>query len=342
MKRKYKIGIIPGDGIGKDVIKAATIVLEAVNDVAEEFALEFSRMCAGDEAIAKYGNPYPQETVEGIKQMNAVLFGAAGGPEASNVINGFRRGFDLYANVRPIKALPGTKALHPHTDLIVIRENTEGLYRRVGYIDGDTYVNLRVFTKKGMERILRFSFKFALTERRKKVTFVHKDGVLVYTDKPMKEMFYQIAKEFPGVEAEDMSVDNCAMQIVMKAEKFDVILAESANGDILSDVGAGVVGGLGLVPGGNFGDSMAIFEPAHGSAPKYADKNIANPIAAILAAKMMINHLGEIEMALQIEESVKDVLREGKVLTFDLGGTSSTTELADAIAERVRKRHSDK
>lgn len=342
MKRKYKIGIIPGDGIGKDVIKAATIVLEAVNDVAEEFVLEFSRMCTGDEAIAKYGNPYPQETVDGIKQTNAVLFGAAGGPEASNVINGFRRGFDLYANVRPIKALPGTKALHPHTDLIVVRENTEGLYRRVGYIDGDTYVNLRVFTKNGMERIIRFCFKFALTERRKKVTFVHKSEALFYTDKPMKEMFYRIAKEFPGIEAEDMSVDNCAMQIVMKAERFDVILAESANGDILSDVGAGVIGGLGLVPGGNIGDSMAIFEPAHGSAPKYADKNIANPIAAILATKMMINYLGETEMALQIEESVKDVLREGKVLTFDLGGTSSTTELGEAIAERVRKRHRGK
>lgn len=342
MKRKYKIGIIPGDGIGKDVIKAATIVLETVNDVAEEFTLEFSRMCAGDEAIAKYGNSYPQETIEGIKQTNAVLFGAAGGPEASNVINGFRRGFDLYANVRPIKALPGTKALQPDTDLIVVRENTEGLYRRVGYIDGDTYVNLRVFTKKGMERILRFCFKFALTERRKKVTFVHKSGALIYTDKPMKEMFYRIAKEFPGIEAEDMSVDNCAMQIVMKAEKFDVILAESANGDILSDVGAGVIGGLGLVPGGNIGDSMAIFEPAHGSAPKYADKNIANPIAAILATKMMINYLGETEMALQIEESVKDVLREGKVLTFDLGGTSSTTELGEAIAKKLRKRYSDK
>jgi isocitrate/isopropylmalate dehydrogenase len=342
MKRKYKVGIIPGDGIGRDVIKAAMIVLDGVNDAAEEFALEFVSMVAGDAAVEKYGNPFPKETFEGIKQTNAVLFGAAGGLEASNVINGFRRGFDLYANVRPIKALPGTKALHPHTDLIVVRENTEGLYRRVGYIDGDTYVNLRVFTRKGMERILRFCFKFAQNEGRKKVTFTHKSETLFYTDKPMKEMFYQIAKEFPAIEAEDMSVDNCAMQIVMKPEKFDVILAESANGDILSDVGAGVIGGLGLVPGGNIGDSMAIFEPAHGSAPKYADKNIANPIAAILATKMMINYLGETAMALQIEESVKNVLLEGKVRTFDLGGTSSTTEFGEAIAEKIHKRHRNK
>ena len=342
MKRSYKVGIIPGDGIGRDVVQAAEIVLEGVNDAAEEFVLEFIRMSAGDEAVEKYGSPYPKETAEGIKETNAVLFGAAGGPEASNVINGFRRGFDLYANIRPIKTLPGVKALHPHTDLIVVRENTEGLYRRVGYIDGDTYVNLRVFTRKGMERIIRFCFRFAQKEGRRKVTFTHKSETLFYTDKPMKDLYYQIAKEFPGIEAEDMSVDNCAMQIVMKPEKFDVILAENANGDILSDVGAGVIGGLGFVPGANIGDSMAIFEPIHGSAPKYADKNIANPIAAILAAKMMISYLGEPAMALQIEESVKEILLEGKVRTFDLGGNSSTTEFGEAVAERVRKRPRDR
>lgn len=338
MKKRYKVGIIPGDGIGRDVIRAATIVLEAVNDVAEEFSLDFIRMDTGDEAVVKYGSPFPKETFEGIKQTNAVLFGAAGGPNAAHVVQGLRRGFDLYANIRPIKAFPGINVIQPTADLIIVRENTEGLYRRVGYIDGDNYVNLRVFTKKGMERILRFGFKFALKEGRKKVTFTHKAVVLTYTDQPMKEMFYEIAKEFPGIEAEDMEVDNCAMRIVMKPERFDVVFAENANGDILSDVGAAVIGGLGFASGGNIGDSMAVFEPIHGSAPKYADKNIANPIAAIMAAKMMINYLGETAMAFKMEQAVKEVLIEGKVRTFDLGGTSSTTEVGEAIAEKICKR----
>jgi 3-isopropylmalate dehydrogenase len=341
MKKTYKIGVIPGDGIGKDVIRAAVIVLEGVNAIADEFAFEFTRMLAGEDAIQKYGSAFPQETFEAIKKMDAVLFGAAGGSEASNVINGFRRGFDLYANIRPIKVLPGVKALHPQTDFIVVRENTEGLYRRVGYIDGDTYVNLRVFTKKGMERIIRFAFKFAQNEKRRKVTLTHKSETLFYTDKPFKEMFYQLAKEFPAVEAEDMSVDNCAMQIVMKPERFDVILTENANGDILSDVGAGVIGGLGFVPGANVGDSMGVFEPIHGSAPKYADKNVANPIAAILAAKMMVKYLGETSTAAHMEQAVRDLLLEGKVRTFDLGGNSSTTEVGEAVADLVRKRIKD-
>jgi isocitrate dehydrogenase (NAD+) len=339
VKRRYKIGIIPGDGIGRDVIKSAKIVLDAVNDVSNEFTLDFTPMDVGEVAVEKYGNPFPNETLEGIRQQNAVLFGATTGkPGPFSVVQAFRRGFDLYSNIRPIKALPGIKAIQPHTDLIIVRENTEGLFRKVGYIDGDQYVNLRVFTKKGMERIIRFCFNFAMKERRKKITFTHRANILYYTDKPMREMFYEIAKEFPSIEAGDMEVDNCAMNIVMKPEKFDVILAENANGDILSDVGAGVIGGLGFAPGANIGDAMAVFEPIHGSAPKYADQNIVNPIATILAAKMMVNYLGESGTALQIEEAVKDVLLEGKVRTFDIGGTSSTTEVGEAIAEKIRKK----
>jgi isocitrate dehydrogenase (NAD+) len=337
MKKQYKVGIIPGDGIGRDVIRAATTVLEAVNDVAEGFSLQFLRMEAGDSAVEKYGKPFPQETIDGIRQVNNVLFGAAGGPNAAEVIQGMRRTFELYANVRPIKALPGTKALQPNSDLIIVRENTEGLYRRVGYIDGDTYVNLRVFTRKGMERIIRFGFNLARREGRKKVTFTHKAILLTYTDRPMLELFYEIAKEFPDIRAEDMEYDNCAMRIVMKPGDLDVVLAENANGDILSDVGAGTIGGLGFVPGGNIGDTAAVFEPIHGTAPKYADKNIANPIAAILAAKMLVNHLGEKEMSARIEEVVRQLLTDGKIRTFDLGGTSSTSEVGEAVAQEIRK-----
>ena len=335
MKKKYKIGIIPGDGIGRDVIKAAQIVLDAVNEGAKTFSLDFLPMDTGDTAVAKYGDPFPQETMEGIKQTNAVLFGAAGNPNTVKVLMGFRLGFNLYANVRPIKALPGSGALRPKADLIVVRENTEGLYCGEGYIDGDKYVNLRIFTKTGMERILKFCFELARREGRKKITFTHKAHVLRHTDGTMREMFYEIAKAYPSIEAEDMTIDACAMQMVMKPERLDIVFAENANGDVLSDVGAGTIGGMGFAYSGNIGDSMAVFEPIHGTAPKYADKNVVNPIAAIMAARMMFDYLGEKATGDLIEKAIVDTLLEGKVRTYDLGGTSSTTEVAQAISEKL-------
>jgi isocitrate/isopropylmalate dehydrogenase len=335
LKKKYRIGIIPGDGIGRDVVRAARMVLDAVNDSAEEFSLNFREMDTGEAAVARYGSPFPRETFEGMKETNAVLFGAAGNPHTVTILNGFRLGFNLYANVRPIKSLPGSGAMQSKADFIIVRENTEGLYRGVGYIDEDTYVNLRVFTRKGMERIIRFCFRLARKEKRGKVTFTHKAHVLTYTDEPMKRLFYELAGEYPDIEAEDMTIDACAMQIVMKPERFSVVFAENANGDILSDVGAGVSGGMGFAYGGNMGDSFAVFEPVHGTAPKYADKNVVNPIAAIRAAMMMLDYLGEKAMAIRVERAIIDVLLEGKVRTYDLGGTSSTTEMAEAIAGRL-------
>jgi isocitrate dehydrogenase (NAD+) len=188
-----------------------------------------------------------------------------------------------------------------------------------------------------MERIIRFCFEFAIREGRKKVTFTHKAHVLTYTDKPMREMFYALAKDYPGIIAEDMTIDACAMQIVMHPERFDVVFAENANGDILSDVGAGVIGGMGFAYAGNIGDSVGVFEPIHGTAPKYADKNVVNPIAAILAAKMMLAHLGETATAARIERAIIDVLTEGTVRTYDLGGKSSTTDVGEAIAAKIRR-----
>ncbi len=337
MKKKYIIGVIPGDGIGRDVVKAAQIVLDRVNEVAGTFEMEFRHMVTGDAAVAKYGDAFPKETFEGIKQTNAVLFGAAGNPNTVKVLMGFRLGFELYANVRPVRALPGSNALRPKADLIVVRENLEGLYSGVGYAAGDTYVNLRIFTKPNMEKILRFCFELALKQNRKKVTFTHKAHVLTYTDEPMRRMFYEIAKAYPTVEADDMTIDACAMQIVMKPERLDIVFAENANGDILSDVGAGVAGGMGFAYGGNIGDSMAVFEPVHGTAPKYADKNVVNPMAAIRAAMMMFDYLGERKTAAAIEQAMVGVLIEGKVRTYDLGGTSSTTEVGEAIAAKLRE-----
>ena len=319
MKKTYKIGVIPGDGIGRDVIKAAQIVLDAVNEGSKTFSLDFLPMVTGDAAVAKYGDPFPKETMEGIRLTNAVLFGAAGNPNTTKVLMGFRLGFNLYANVRPVKALPGSGAMRPRANLIVVRENTEGLYCGDGYIDGDTYVNLRVFTKHGMERILRFCFELALKEGRNKVTFTHKAHVLTYTDEPMRQMFYEIAKSYPSIEAEDMTIDACAMQMVLKPERFDIVFAENANGDILSDVGAGTIGGMGFAYSGNIGDSMGVFEPIHGTASKYADKNVVNPIAAIMAARMMFDFLGEKATGRSIEKAIADTLVEGKVRTYDLG-----------------------
>jgi isocitrate/isopropylmalate dehydrogenase len=335
MPKEYSIGIIPGDGIGRDAVKAAQVVLDTINDLATGFTLVFKQMTSGDAAVKKYGDPFPKETLDGIAQTDAVLFGAAGNPHTVKVLMGFRLGFNLYANVRPIKSLPGSGAIQEKADLIIVRENTEGLYCGDGYIDGDNYVNLRVFTQAGMERIIRFCFEFALKEGRKKVTFTHKAHVLTYTDEPMRQMFYEIAEAYPDVEADDMTIDACAMQIVMHPQRFDIVFAENANGDILSDVGAGVVGGMGFAYSGNIGDSMGVFEPIHGTAPKYAGKDVINPIAAIMAAKMMFDYLGENQTAAAIEKAIIDVLLEGKIRTYDLKGTSSTTEVAEAISAKL-------
>jgi isocitrate/isopropylmalate dehydrogenase len=337
MKRRYTIGIIPGEGIGRDVIRAARRVLVAVNEASIDFALDFKDMDTGAPAVERYGNPFPPETFNGMKETRATLFGAAGNPHTQQVLMGFRMGFDLYANVRPVKSLPGSGALRPKADVIIVRENTEGLYNDVGYIDRDRgqYVNLRIFTKPGMERILRFSFELCRREKRPKLTFTHKAHCLTYTDEPMRQMFFEMAKDYPDIEAEDMTIDACAMQLVMRPERFSVIFAENANGDILSDVGAGVAGGMGFSYSGNIGDSFAVFEPIHGTAPKYADKDVVNPCAAIRAAMMMLDYLGERAMALKIERAMVDVLVEGKTVTYDLGGKASTTQMADAIAARI-------
>jgi len=335
MKKKYKIGIIPGDGIGREVTAAARKVLETIDALSDTLHLDFLDLDAGESAVEKYGDPFPREVRNEIAQADASLFGAAGGKNANPVIGGMRRSLDLYAKVCPIKSLPGTNALQPDLDILLIRENTEGLFSGVGYIHRDQYVNLRIFTRHGMERIIRFCFEFALKERRKKVTFTQKDIVLQYTDLPMKEIFYEIAKEYPSLQADDVRVDAFAMDLVMNRGSFDIVLAENSNGDILSDMGAGLTGGLGLAASGNFGESTAVFEPVHGSAPKHAGKNKANPIAAIMSAKMMLDYLGEPTFAQRIEEAVRDILVEGKVRTYDLGGSSSTQEVADAVCRRI-------
>lgn len=332
MTTKKVIGIIPGDGIGRDVTKAACIVLDAVAD-RFDVDLEYRHMDVGEAAYDKCGQAFPDEVRNGISKCDAILFGAIGAPHDFTVLSGIRYGFQLYANIRPIRAFPGVKALKPNANLVVLRENTQGLYSGVGYRSGDQHVNLRVFTDNGMRRIITFAFEWAIKNGRKKVTFTHKESILRHTDAHMKELFYEMAKAYPSIEAEDMEIDACAMRVVMKPETLDVIIAENANGDILSDVGGAIIGGLGFTPSANIGDTLAMFEPVHGSAPKYADKDVVNPTATLLSAKLMFDYLERSDIANAIVSSIEKVLSAGKTRTYDIGGTSSTSDFARAVAD---------
>jgi isocitrate/isopropylmalate dehydrogenase len=336
-KKSIQVGIIPGDGIGRDVTAAARLVLERVALRSEGVSFSFTLMDVGERAVEQHGEAFPEVTRKGIESCDVLLFGAIGAPHDFVVLSGIRYGFSLYANVRPIKSHPNVDSLQKNADLVIIRENTEGLYKGIGYSDGDYHVNLRVFTRPAMERIIRFSFDWARKNGRRKVTFTHKESVLRYTDAVMKDLFYEIAAAYPDIEAEDMEIDACAMRIVMKPQTLDVVIAENANGDILSDVGGGTIGGLGLTPSGNIGENLAMFEPVHGSAPKYTDKGVVNPIATILAARMMFDYLGLDETGKRLEQAVDAVLSEGRVRTYDLGGNSSTTEVAEAVANRFEQ-----
>lgn len=333
MSKPTTIGIIPGDGIGRDVIRAARIVLDAITARFADIEFDYREMEVGEAAVARHGSAFPEATRDGIAGCDAILFGAVGAPHDFVVLSGIRYGFELYASVRPVKALPGVDVLQPEADMIVIRENTEGLYSGIGYRHGEHHVNLRVFTDRGMRRIIHFAFDWAAKNGRQKVTFTHKESILRHTDALMKDLFYEIAADYPAIVAEDMEVDACAMRMVMKPQTLDVILAENANGDVLSDVGGGVVGGLGFTPSGNIGDRLAMFEPIHGSAPKHADKDVVNPTATLMATRMMFDYLGRPDIAGRLQDSMGRVLIEGKVRTYDIGGSSSTTQFAQAVAD---------
>jgi isocitrate dehydrogenase (NAD+) len=335
MVRKYKIAVLPGDGVGIEVIEASLQVLRALMQVEHELKLELLIRDVGQPAFEKYGNAFPEETFQVIKECNAILFGAVG-KFGREVILPLRQGFDLFANIRPAYAFTGVSSVRQNVDIIIVRENTEDVYKGVGYsIDDSQFVSLRIFTKKGMERIIRYAFDLAKREGRRSVLLAHKAPVIPHTDQIFLNYFKEISQEYPEIEANDMLIDTCAMQVVLKPEMFDVILVSNMMGDILSDVAAAVIGGVGLAPSGNFGEKIAMFEPIHGSAPKYAGTHKINPIGAILSAKMMLEWLGEKEAASRIYRAVSKVLKEGKIRTYDLGGGSSTEEVAQAIAKEV-------
>jgi 3-isopropylmalate dehydrogenase len=324
----YNIAVIPGDGIGKEVMEATLHVLDA-----STIEFEYTFADAGDELADKTGIPLPQETIDVVKKSQACLFGAAG-ESAADVIVKLRRELDLYVNLRPVKSYPGTKSLFEDIDFVIVRENTEGLYSGIEEYTEEGATAVRVITNKASERICRFAFEYAVKTDRNKVTAVHKANVLKKTDGIFKDNFYKVAEEFNGLESDDKYVDATAMFLITQPNMFNVIVTTNLFGDILSDEGAGLVGGLGLIPSANIGEKYGLFEPVHGSAPLIAGKGIANPSAMILSAVMMLEYLGEIDEARKLEKSLINVLNEGKIVTKDLGGTSSTMEMAAEIRSK--------
>ena len=329
-KDKYQIAVVPGDGIGHEVMEAT---LEILNALDIDFEYVYGE--AGDECFEKTGTALPDETLNIIKESDACLFGAAG-ETAADVIVKIRQEMKMFANLRPVKAYPHTKSLSDNIDFMIVRENTEGMY----IADEEQYTDegataRRIITKEAERRIIDYAFKYATENKKTKVTGVHKANVLKKTDGLFKEIFYEVAKDYPDIATEDFYVDATAMYLITQPESFEVIVTTNLFGDILSDEGAGLVGGLGLIPSANIGLDAALFEPVHGSAPDIAGKGIANPIAMILSSVMMLRYLGENEAADRVDNAILKVLNDANVLTADLGGSATTMELANEVKNNL-------
>jgi 3-isopropylmalate dehydrogenase len=330
---KYTIALLPGDGIGSEVMDATVTVLKVL-EAKTDIKFEFKTYMLGDEEKKRSGIALPQETINGVKAADACLF-ACVGETAKETILPLRQMFNLYANLRPAKSYPGVSSLKPDTDLMIVRENTEGIYKMIGDRSTRSAFNIRVITYEASERIVRYAFEWAKANGKSKVTSVHKANVLDYTDGLYLEASRSVAEEYPEIEYQELIVDAAGMRLVMNTEDFEVVVTTNMFGDILSDVTAGLVGGLGMAPSGNVGDNMCIFEPVHGSAPDIAGRGIANPSACILSASMMLEWLKELDAAKMVEDAVIRVLENGKIKTPDLGGENKTIEFAKAIAEKI-------
>lgn len=327
---KYQIAVIPGDGIGKEVMEATISVLDELN-----IDFDYVYGIAGDECNEEHGTPLPQETIDIIRDSDACLFGAAG-ETAADVIVKIRQEMKMFANLRPVKSYPNTKSVFENVDFMIVRENTEGLYIANQEEESeDGAIAKRIITREAEERIINYAFQYAKDNNRTKVTAVHKANVLKKTDGLFKKIFYEVAEKYPDIDTEDFYVDATAMYLVTQPQEFQVIVTTNLFGDILSDEGAGLVGGLGLTPSANIGADGALFEPVHGSAPDIAGQQKANPIAMMLSAIMMLRYLGENEAANKFDAAILKVLNEGKTLTGDLGGSSTTIEVAQAIKDSL-------
>ena len=325
---------IPGDGIGPSIAESVRKIIEASGA-----GIEWIPATAGLGAFEATGDPLPAETIAKIRQHKVALKGPLTTPVGTgfrSVNVALRREFDLYTNLRPTRSFPGVRSRFSDIDLVLFRENTEGLYSGLErYTDEEknTAESIAVVTRHGSERIARAAFEYAVKHDRKKVTIVHKANILKFSSGMFLDVSRQIGAEYPQIETEDKIIDNMAMQLVINPNQFDVMVTTNLFGDILSDLASGLVGGLGLAPGANVGDDVAIFEAVHGSAPDIAGKNLANPGALLLAGTMLLRHIGEMERAARVERALEAVLREGTHVTKDLNPESGvgTTEMTEAI-----------
>jgi 3-isopropylmalate dehydrogenase len=331
---KYEIAVIPGDGIGPEVMSAAITVLKAMEDKSSKFGFDFTEYMAGDANKAKTGIAMTEETFAAVKASDACLF-AAVGETAKEVIIPLRQRLNLYANIRPAKVYPNVPNVKGQMDMVMVRENTEDLYKRIQDGGPDWGVAMRVITRQASERIARYAFELARREGRNRVTCVHKSNMMETTCGLFQDSCRKVAAGYSDIGYNEEIVDACAMKMVMFPERFNVVVTTNLFGDILSDLAAGIVGGLGMAPSANIGDKMAVFEPVHGSAPDIAGKGIANPIAQMLSAGMMLDWLGEKQAAKVLEASIVEVLREGKTLTPDLKGNSKTGDVARAVVKQL-------
>lgn len=357
----HRVTVIPGDGVGPEIVSAMRRCVEATG-----VAVEWEEAEAGAGALERFGSPLPEETLESIRRNRVAIKGPVTTPVGSgfrSVNVAIRKALDLYVCLRPCRYYPGVRSHYPGLDLVVVRENTEDLYAGIEFERGsegcavlrrqlaglggaelgdDVGLSIKPISVRASERVVRFAFEYARSHRRRKVTAVHKANIMRATDGLFLEVARRVAQDYPDIEFEDRIIDNMCMQLVQKPHLYDVIVTENLYGDILSDLCAGLVGGLGLAPGANVGEEYAVFEPVHGSAPKYAGKNRVNPTAQVLSAVLMLRHLGEEEAARRLEEAVARVIAEGRSVTYDLKerpddpSAVGTQEMADAIIAAMK------
>ena len=334
MSKEHKITLIDGDGIGPEITKATVEIIEAAG-----VKINWEKCLAGARAYEKYGDTIPEATLKSIEKNKVCLKAPittpiGGGFKSVNVA--LRRHFDLYANVRPSKNLPAIKTPFDDVDLVIIRENTQDIYAGIEHkIDEETIHGVKLITKKGCERICEFAFDYAIKNNRKKVGVVTKANISKLADGMFLNTFREVAKKYPDIETHEILVDNLCMQLVQKPSQFDVLVMPNLYGDIVSDLCAGLIGGLGVAQSANISESCAIFEAVHGSAPDIAGMGIANPTGLLRSAIMMLNYLGEIEASQNIENALFEVLKEGKILTKDLGGNATTEEFKQEIIKKL-------
>jgi isocitrate dehydrogenase (NAD+) len=332
---KHRITLIPGDGIGPEIAANVVRIIEASG-----VDIEWETHYAGAQALEKFGETLPQALLDSILRNKVALKGPVTTPIGkgfTSVNVGLRKALDLYANLRPIRALPNVPCRYPELNLIIVRENTESLYAGLEHVVVPGVVeSLKIITEKASTRIARFAFEYSRREGRKLITCGHKANIMKLSDGLFLDCFRKVATEFPEIKADDKIIDNACMQLVMRPEQFDVMLLENLYGDIVSDLCAGLIGGLGLVPGANIGEKGAMFEAVHGSAPDIAGQGIANPTALLQSGILMLRYIGEREAADKTENAMMQVFTEGKVRTRDIGGTAKTAEFADAIIQKMK------